>query len=90
MATDEFAGQYGGESALDWPATKADAVTPSDSTDLTYIPRALYIGGEGNLKVDMAGGGTVTFASVPVGVFPIRVTRVYSTGTAATNIIALR
>lgn len=90
MAIDEFVHQYGGESALDWPATKAVAVTPSDSTDLEYIPRALYVGGEGNLKVDMMDGSTVTFASVPVGIFPIRVTRVYSTGTAATNIIAVR
>lgn len=68
----------------------AEAVTPSDTVDLTDPVSALYIGGTGALKVDMANGDTVTFAAVPVGVFHIAVTRVYSTGTAATNIIGLK
>jgi len=42
------------------------------------------------LKVDMADSGTVTFSGLPAGIFlPIIVKRVYSTGTTATNIIAL-
>lgn len=73
------------------PAVGATAVTPSDSVDLDPRPRALWIGGagSGNLKVDMANGDTVTFAGVPVGLFPIAVTRVYATGTDVTNIVAL-
>jgi hypothetical protein len=39
----------------------------------------------------MRGGNDVTFAAVPTGtVLPIRVTRVFLTGTTATNIIAMR
>jgi hypothetical protein len=72
------------------PAIGAAAVTPNDSTDLSRTPtRALYIGGAGNLVVDMAEGPTVTFTAVPVGIFPISVKRVRSTSTTATNIIAL-
>ena len=71
------------------PAKNAAAVTPNDSTDLTNVARALYIGVAGDVKVDTLGGDTVTLTAVPVGILPISVTRVYATGTAATNITAL-
>jgi hypothetical protein len=72
------------------PADNAAAVTPSDSTDLAYTSRALYIGGAGNIVATMAGGGDVTFVAVPAGtILPIRVTRVKSTSTTATSIINL-
>ena len=71
------------------PADGAAAVTPNDSADLSFVARALYIGGTGNIKIDTPNGDTVTFNSVPVGIFPVRANRVYSTGTTATNIVAL-
>ncbi len=72
------------------PADNAAAVTPSDSTDLAYTSRALYIGGSGNVVVTMAGGGDVTFSAVTAGaILPIRVTRVKATNTTATSIINL-
>lgn len=75
---------------IDAPAANAAAVTPSDTVDLTNTSRAVYVGGAGDLKVDMADQGTVTFSGVPAGtVLPIRVTRIYNTGTAATNILVL-
>ena len=49
----------------------------------------LYIGGAGDLKVDTIAGSTVTFKAVPVGFFPVQVKKIYSTGTAAADIIAL-
>ncbi|MGA0398230.1 MAG: spike base protein, RCAP_Rcc01079 family [Ilumatobacteraceae bacterium] len=72
------------------PAHHAVAVTPNDSTDLTDTSRALYVGAAGDVKVDMYGSGTVTFVGVTAGsVLPVRVDRVYSTGTTATSIVAL-
>ncbi len=77
-------------SSLDSPAAHAVAVTPSNSVDLTTAARALYIGVAGDVKVDMVGGETaVTFTAVPVGFLPVRVTRVYATGTTATGIVAV-
>jgi len=72
------------------PAHFAAAVTPNDSVDLTSTTRGLYIGSAGDVKVDMLGDGTVTFVAVQTGtILPVRATRVYSTGTDATSIIAL-
>jgi hypothetical protein len=72
------------------PASNAAAVTPNDSTDLTYTSRALFVGGAGNVAVIMAGGQTVTFTGVTAGaLLPVRVSRVLSTGTTATTITAV-
>lgn len=77
-------------SSLDSPAAFAAAVSPNDNTDLTTATRAIYVGGAGAVKVDTVGGSTVTFAAVPVGtVLAVRATRVYTTGTTATNLIAM-
>jgi hypothetical protein len=77
-------------SALDSPAHRAAAVTPSDSTDLATAARALYIGGAGDVALVTVGGDTVTFSALPAGaILPVRVARVRSTNTTATNIIAL-
>lgn len=76
---------------LDSPAARARAVTPSDTTDLSSQSiRYLYIGGNGNIRVTMLGGGDVTFVGVVAGsILRIQVTKVLSTLTTATNIVAL-
>lgn len=72
-----------------WSAGNAVAVTPSDSVDLTYDTRALYVGGTGDISVITENGQTVTLVGVPAGSFlPISVSRVRATGTTATNIVA--
>lgn len=75
------------------PAHGAKAVTKSDSTVLPTT-RGLYIGTTGDVAVtmadDTAGAATVvTFVAVPVGILPIQVTKVMSTNTTASNIVAL-
>lgn len=72
------------------PADGASAVTPSDGSDLTSVARALYVGGSGDVKIDTPNGDTVTFQDVVAGsILPVRTNKVYSTGTTATNIVAL-
>lgn len=76
------------------PAGYAYAVTPSDSADIAQC-RALWVGGAGNLAIrsfdpNSQNSGSVTFVSVPAGtLLPVKTTRVFATGTTATNIVAL-
>lgn len=73
------------------PAGNAVAVTPADGTDLTTATRALWVGGAGNISVDLVGGQTaVVFSGIAAGTWmPLRVTRVRSTSTTATLIVAV-
>lgn len=72
------------------PADRCAAVTPSDSTDLGSC-RALYVGGSGDLAIMPRGNSAaVTLSNVPAGSFiPIRVSKVMSTSTTASLIVAL-
>jgi hypothetical protein len=72
------------------PYDNAAAVTPSDSTDLTYVTRALWCATAGDVKVTLLGGDTVTINHGVHTLLAIRVTRVWSTGTVASpQIVAL-
>lgn len=75
---------------LSSPCMNGVAVTPHNSTDLAQTSRAIFVGGAGNLVAVMAGGTTVTFTGVVAGsILPIRVTRINSTNTTATNIVSI-
>lgn len=63
--------------------------TGSNSSELSFVARGLYIGTSGNLKVDTIDGSTLTFVSAS-GFIPGMVKKIYVTGTTATNIIALK
>ena len=76
---------------------RASAVTPSNTTDIPNVTGSpttqscvLYIGTGGSLKVLTEGGDEVTFTNVQDGTFfPVNVLKVFSTGTDATDIIAI-
>lgn len=84
---DLFGSQNNG---LTSPASNAFTITPHATNTLPYVTRAIYVGGEGSLVVEMAGGGSVvTFSDVPAGsLLPIRARRVLSSS-GATNIVGL-
>lgn len=72
------------------PAEDFYEVVPSDAYDLPNgICRALWIGTSGDITCLNKNGDAVTLASVPIGVLPVRTTRVKATGTTADNIVAL-
>jgi hypothetical protein len=66
------------------------AVTPSDTVDFAEgVCRALYIG-TGGAVVAVVNGTAVTFANTQSGsVVPIQASRVNSTSTTASDIVAL-
>lgn len=67
------------------------AVTASDSTNLSSPSRALYVGTTGNVNVlSYDNPSNAIFRNVPSGfILPISVLRVNSTDTTASNIVSL-
>lgn len=72
------------------PANDAVAVTKSDTVAYATMARELYVGGLGDVTLITAAGNTVLFTAVAAGtLLPIRHSQVKSTGTTATNMVAL-
>lgn len=86
MAVDKYAYQDDASS----PARKPYEVTPNDAVPLDPVPKALYVGTGGTIKLSGVGGANCTFTNVANGtMLPVRAEYVYSTGTTANNIVAL-
>jgi hypothetical protein len=67
-------------------------ITPSDTVDLTAIPKAIYVGTGGDVKmigIDApTGAAGVTWKGVPAaGLLPTRPRRILATGTTATDLV---
>ena len=71
------------------PGHFAAPVTPSDAVNFDQPARSLYIGTSGNVSLVTMNGQTVIFSNVPVGILPMRCSRVNNSGTTAGQIIAL-
>lgn len=73
------------------PARQAIAITPSDTTNISggNIMRGIYVGGAGNISIEVANGTVVLYGAVAGSVLPVRTTRVNATGTTATNLVGL-
>lgn len=87
MADDHFA-SFGDD--VDNPARRAFAVTPDDDDELAILPKALLIGGAGDIVLRAIDSPTdVTIAASAGQLLPIRALFVRATGTDATNIVGL-
>jgi len=63
----------------------AVAVTPHDTTFVDLV--GFYVGVTGDVTVQCVAGTSITFTACPAGmIVPLRVVRIMSTGTTATNI----
>jgi len=72
------------------PAVEAFEITPNDAEDLIKIPRALFVGGAGDVRCALIHGPVVTFRAVATGaILPFRVRRVHATGTTARDLVAV-
>jgi len=73
------------------PADHAFNIIPDDANDLESKTRGIYVGTLGNLHVRMIDGSEVTFGDLSAGIIhPLRVIRVFDTGTSAGEIRGLR
>ena len=73
------------------PATGAVAVSVGSADQSFERPtRGVFVGGAGNLAVTMEEGQSITFTGVTAGsILPIQATAALTSGTTATNVIAL-
>jgi len=68
------------------PPSNAASATPSDTSDLPFVSRAVYVGTSGDLRVLTQGGQDVTYKGIS-GTKILRVERIFATGTTASDII---
>lgn len=64
-------------------------VLKSDGTNLSVTPRAFIAAVGGTIKITDRSGTAFTLTVLAGVVYPIRPTRIWSTGTSATGIIGL-
>jgi hypothetical protein len=83
FGADEFSGN---SVQLNSQAYHDADVTPSDSTDLANVSRSLYVTNGGVVVYTTVSGETVTRTFPDNYIVPVRVKRVWSTGTTATGI----
>lgn len=85
---DDFASY---ETGLTAPAAAAETITPSDTEELAYTTRALFVGQDGDVSVTFKSGDTVLLRNLQGGVvYPLRLTAVLASGTTATDLVGLR
>ncbi len=83
--------EFRGLQSITGPSSRFFTVTPNDTTEFSFVPRAVYVGSIGNMVCVDEEGNEVTFTSLAVGVpHPIRPVKIKATGTTVTGIVALR
>ena len=71
------------------PAVTVFDITPNDGTDLPHVTIALNVETPGAVRVTTADGSVGTLSVHPGHAMPVRVARVWQTGTTATGIRGL-
>lgn len=80
------------ESFGDGPSSSAFVITPSDTVNLTYPTRALYVGTGGDINVLLWDDTVAILLKNVLGgsCLPLRVKRIYDTDTGASDLVGLR
>ena len=79
-----------GDSVSD-PARQAAPIIPSDEQSLERIPKALFIGTGGDIRLRCTDDDApVLFRNIPSGsILPVRAAQVLANGTNATDLVGL-
>lgn len=75
----------------DMPSLKPFTIVPDDEQGLPMVPKALFIGGSGDICLRGWGTDTdVTFRNVAEGqILPVRPSHIRASGTTASDIVGL-
>ena len=71
------------------PAFDVIVVTPSDTVDLPFLARFIRAGVAGDIKITTAAGNSPTLNFAAGETRAIRASRIWATGTTATDIEAM-
>ena len=72
------------------PAFDAFAISPSNSVDLPYLIRGIWVGATGDISLITPAGNTVLIVGIQTGyLLPIMAKRVRFTGTSASSLVGL-
>ena len=74
---------------LNSPPSHLVSISPDDTTDIPVASRGVNVAGAGSLRVTTVGGDTETIHVAAGIVFPLRVQRIWATGTTATGIVVM-
>jgi len=74
---------------LDSPPARVQPITADDGADLPLATRALNAAGAGSVRVTTVAGDTATLYLAAGIAFPLRVRRVWASGTTATGLVGL-
>jgi hypothetical protein len=84
--SDSFASQI---RSMSDPAITVFEIVPDDGADLPQVTLAINVASTGTVRVTTADGSVSDVTVHPGIVFPLRVRRVWQTGTSATGIRGL-
>lgn len=74
-------------SGVTGPITEVFAITADDEADLAALPRAIYVGTAGDVKITTPGGTEIVLNNLAAGIWhPLRPARIHATGTTAADI----
>lgn len=71
-------------------AHEGESIDVSASDETLTIPGSLFVGTQGDVKVDFKSSGTAIVLKNVVGFLPIMVSKVYTADTTADDIVVLR
>lgn len=76
--------------AAELPAKRLRAITPHDTNELTFVPKALFVGVGGTISLIAQEDTAAVSLTVSSGaIIPVRAKIVKTTGTTASGIVAM-
>jgi hypothetical protein len=81
---DTLGGMFSSPNDQSSPAIGVKLVSPSDTLILDPPARAIHVTAAGAIRITDARQNDVTVPDVPVGIWPVRASQIWATGTTAT------
>lgn len=76
--------------AAELPAKRLRAITPHDTNELAFVPKALFVGVGGTISlIAQEDTAAVSMTVLSGAIIPVRAKIVKTTGTTATGIVAM-